>query len=481
MQQLRQEENLGRFAAMLSRREVLQRATVLGLGALVVSALPAAERIFVSEADAALQLTDATLQAFADTMLPGRPALTTDLGNEIHPLAIAGVDNEPGAVEADALLLYHDALIGFDALEVPFLAELSARSLVHGGPFLDLAFAQRVAVCIEGLAPEQSQRPRVGSGRGRAVHRVPRGRRAERGHDRHLVRLPGDGLSGHGAERLRGILLQAQARERTDEEGLPALDAMAERFDVCIVGSGFGGSISAFRLAELYRAAGETPSIVVLDHGPRHQHTDFRQSMDVENLSRIYGLIQGEGAQIVVGNGVGGGSNFYLAASLRSPTETFERRDHRPDDGPDRRMWPVEVSRTTLDPFYARAEQALRVQRPTWKQVAKSGGLWAATLDRAGHTCDRVPLAIDLNRCIQAKWCHTGCIYGAKNSVITNYLASAEEMGVEVRPEHRGRADRSEPGAALPLRRHVVGTRQRRSRTRRVSPPDAPPKSNARC
>jgi enediyne biosynthesis protein E9 len=209
---------------------------------------------------------------------------------------------------------------------------------------------------------------------------------------------------------------------------------MAERFDVCIVGSGFGGSIAAFRLAELYRAAGETPSILVLDHGPRHKHTDFRQSMDAEHLSRIYGLIQGQGAQIVVGNGVGGGSNFYLAASLRSPSETFERRDHRPEDGSDRRMWPREVSRATLDTFYARAEQALRVQQPTWKQVAKSGGLWAATLDRAGHTCDRVPLAIDLNRCIQAKWCHTGCIYGAKNSVITNYLASAEELGVEVRP-----------------------------------------------
>jgi len=45
---------------------------------------------------------------------------------------------------------------------------------------------------------------------------------------------------------------------------------------------------------------------------------------------------------------------------------------------------------------YARAEAALRVQRPTWKQVAKAGGLWAKTLDNAGHTCDRVPLAIDL-------------------------------------------------------------------------------------
>ena len=36
---------------------------------------------------------------------------------------------------------------------------------------------------------------------------------------------------------------------------------MAERVDVCIVGSGFGGSIAAWRLAELYRAAGEDPSV----------------------------------------------------------------------------------------------------------------------------------------------------------------------------------------------------------------------------
>jgi hypothetical protein len=153
LQQLRQEQNVARFAELLSRRELLRRATTLGLGALVISAVPAAERIFVSEAAAAVQLTDATLQAFADTMLPGRKALTTDLGNEIDPRAIAGVDNEPGAVEADALLLYHDPLIGFDALEGPFLSELSARSLAHGAPFLNLTFEQRVAVCLEGLAP----------------------------------------------------------------------------------------------------------------------------------------------------------------------------------------------------------------------------------------------------------------------------------------------------------------------------------------
>ena len=210
---------------------------------------------------------------------------------------------------------------------------------------------------------------------------------------------------------------------------------MTERADVVIVGSGFGGSITAWRLAELYVAAGVDPSaIVVLERGRRYGHTDFRQSMDIDHLSDVYLLIQGQGAQVVTANAVGGGSNLYLAASLRSPHETFERRDRRPDDGLTRRMWPEAISRHVLDPYYARAERGLRVRQPTWDQVSKSGGLWAATLSAAGHTCDRVPLAISPARCVNAKWCHTGCIFGAKNSLITNYLWAAENAGVQVLP-----------------------------------------------
>lgn len=213
---------------------------------------------------------------------------------------------------------------------------------------------------------------------------------------------------------------------------------MSERVDVLIAGSGFGGAIAAHRLAELYRAAGQDPKdILVLERGARFKHTDFAQSMHIEHLSKVYELIQGQGAQFVTATGVGGGSNLYLAASLRAPTETFERRDRKPGDGRERRMWPTPISRKTLDPFYTRAEAALRVRRPAWSQVSRSGGLWAATLDAAGHTCDRVPLAISADRCVDAKWCHTGCVHGAKNSVITNYLASAEQAGVRVRPQRR--------------------------------------------
>jgi enediyne biosynthesis protein E9 len=204
---------------------------------------------------------------------------------------------------------------------------------------------------------------------------------------------------------------------------------------VLIAGSGFGGAITAYRLAEAYRAAGSDPAaVVVAERGRRFKHTDFDQSMDIEHLSEVYLLIQGQGAQIVTANGVGGGSNLYLAASLRSPRETFERRDRRAGDGSERRMWPKPISRRTLDPYYARVERALRVRRPTWQQVSRSGGVWAAACDAAGHTCDRVPLAIDPGRCVDAKWCHTGCVFGAKNTLATNYLPSAERMGVQVRP-----------------------------------------------
>src|SRR3712207_4281381 len=126
-------EPRGPVARELSRRDFLGRVGALG-------AVPVAERMIAADpAIAAVSPDDATLQAFADTMIPGRKAERTDLGDEIHPLAIAGADPEPGAVEADALRLYKNPLIGFSpALVGPFLSDLSIRSLQHGGPFLTL-------------------------------------------------------------------------------------------------------------------------------------------------------------------------------------------------------------------------------------------------------------------------------------------------------------------------------------------------------
>ena len=149
----------GTVAAELSRRDFIQRTGVLGTAALVVAALPVVERLaFPAPAEADVSFDNATLQAFADTIIPGRKAEKTDLGEEIHPLAIAGVDPEPGAVEADALHLYNDALVGFAALTPAFLADLNMRSLQKGAPFLNLSYDDRVAVLMPALAYDNFDR-----------------------------------------------------------------------------------------------------------------------------------------------------------------------------------------------------------------------------------------------------------------------------------------------------------------------------------
>jgi hypothetical protein len=142
--------DVDRLQDVLTRRQLVARAGAMGLAALVAGAIPLVRDAPVARA-ADPTLTDASLQAFADTILPGRKAIRTDLGNSIDPLAIAGVDALPGAVESDALALYHHPEIGFDALAPAFLAELETRSLLHGGDFLHLGFAARVQTCLSGL------------------------------------------------------------------------------------------------------------------------------------------------------------------------------------------------------------------------------------------------------------------------------------------------------------------------------------------
>jgi hypothetical protein len=143
----------GAVGAELSRRQFVQRAGVLGAGALIASAFPIAARMAMPDkAQANVALQDGTMQAYYDTLIPGRPAAETDLGHEIHPRAIAGVDADPGAVQADALLLGQDSRLGFTVLVVPFLAELEAFALLQGGDFLDLSYEKRERVCLTGLA-----------------------------------------------------------------------------------------------------------------------------------------------------------------------------------------------------------------------------------------------------------------------------------------------------------------------------------------
>ncbi|HEX2128238.1 MAG TPA: DUF5987 family protein [Solirubrobacterales bacterium] len=138
----------------LTRRELLARGGGFGLTAAIAAAIPVAARMAAPERAVAAGPLDASLQAFFDTIIPGKqvPELRTELGNTIEPGAIAGIDHEHGAVYTDSLLLARDPRLGFTLLEPAFFADLNARALAAGGLFHALDYETRERVCISGLA-----------------------------------------------------------------------------------------------------------------------------------------------------------------------------------------------------------------------------------------------------------------------------------------------------------------------------------------
>lgn len=130
------------FEAELTRRQVIGA----GIAALVAQALPLVRAAPALAADPSY--ADALLQAYADTLIPGRKVGVTESGKPVHPQAILGADPRPGAVECDALAIYHDPRIGFDALAPAFLADLALNAR---GDFLSQDLAGRTAACLRGL------------------------------------------------------------------------------------------------------------------------------------------------------------------------------------------------------------------------------------------------------------------------------------------------------------------------------------------
>ena len=198
-----------------------------------------------------------------------------------------------------------------------------------------------------------------------------------------------------------------------------------ETADVVVIGTGFGGAIPAYNLAA--RGA----KVVMLERGPEIATHEFEHNLKLGTYTRAVDLINGDGIQVVAGNVVGGSSVVYFAASLRAPSYVFHRRGSR-----GHRLWPRALSRSMLDPWYDRVEETLPVAQQDWADVPYPGGLFAAACDHAGHTCNPVPLAVDLGRCTNCNWMLSGCRFGAKRSMLLNYLPAARAHGATVRPLH---------------------------------------------
>jgi cholesterol oxidase len=218
-------------------------------------------------------------------------------------------------------------------------------------------------------------------------------------------------------------------------------------YDYVIIGSGFGGSVSALRLAE------KGYSVLVLEKGKRFRDEDFAKTnwqywkyLWLPAL-RAFGILQIsilKGVMVLHGAGLGGGSLGY-ANVLEVPTEaTFSTP-----------AWnkPLQWGQI-LKPHYETAKRMLGVARnpKLWKadeillQMAAEMGTqdtFRATEVGAyfGESGVTVPDPYFDGKgpsragCQHCGGCMVGCRHNAKNTLPKNYLYFAEKLGVEIWPE----------------------------------------------
>ena len=218
-------------------------------------------------------------------------------------------------------------------------------------------------------------------------------------------------------------------------------------YDYIIVGSGFGGSVSALRLAQ------KGYKVLVLEKGKRLEAKDFPKSnwnlrrwmwMPKMGMTGLFKLTFFRHVGIVSGVGVGGGSLVY-ANTLPVPTDKFfeaESWAHLAN-------WKEELS-----PYYPLAKKMLGATENPYlttsdkavKQLAKDIGKEEhfKPTDVAvffGQPNVTVPdpyfdgKGPERTGCNSCGGCMLGCRFGAKNTLDKNYLYLAEDLGVEIRAE----------------------------------------------
>lgn len=219
----------------------------------------------------------------------------------------------------------------------------------------------------------------------------------------------------------------------------------SERYDYLIIGSGFGGSVSAMRLSE------KGYKVLVIEKGKRYNPDDFpRTNWNLKKYLWLpalkwFGILKltfFKRLFVLSGVGVGGGSLVY-ANTLMEPSDPFY--ENIPVKG---KEW-----KSILKPYFTKAKYMLGVTRAKntyaddllLKSVADDLG----TSDSFNAVNVGVYYSDDIqpkdpyfggngpmrSPCIECAGCMVGCRHNAKNTLDKNYLWFAEKYGAAILPE----------------------------------------------
>ena len=217
-------------------------------------------------------------------------------------------------------------------------------------------------------------------------------------------------------------------------------------YDYIVIGSGFGGSVAALRLAE------KGYKVAVIEQGKRYRSKEFpktnwnfRKYFWIPKIGfyGIQALTLLKDVFILHGTGVGGGSLVYANNLIVPPDEVF--------DNP---VWGGPGWKEKLTPFYEKAKIMLGVTKSEvithadklLRECAEDAGVGDTFhVNDVGVYFGEPGVTVsdpyfngqgpDRTGCVLCGGCMVGCRHGAKNTLDMNYLFLAENLGVDIIPE----------------------------------------------
>jgi len=214
-------------------------------------------------------------------------------------------------------------------------------------------------------------------------------------------------------------------------------DQRKAKYDFVIVGSGYGGAITAARLA----GAGLNVSVCILERGKEWKVGEFpdrlgevlRQQRNDANPLGLYELLNYQDISVVKGSGLGGTSLVNANVAIVPDRDVFEKSG-----------WPSAVKLDELRPYYDQAKGVLAAgphpRAANLRKVqamARRGGQIGVAARPADITVNFAldgvnPHGVEQTPCTDCGDCVTGCNVGAKNTLYMNYLPMAGNAGAEI-------------------------------------------------